>query len=123
MGHVVRALLSTVVLGCLMVCGACSPGRGEVAPTPAPASESVSRADRSQAVLELFANADGPGCSAAVAREGEVVWRGVQGLADLASGTPITPSTVFDIGSVSKQFTAAAILLLRGAGELQLDDR
>jgi CubicO group peptidase (beta-lactamase class C family) len=51
-----------------------------------------------------------------------VIWRGVQGLADLASKTPITPSTVFDIGSASKQFTAAAILLLRDAGELELTD-
>jgi CubicO group peptidase (beta-lactamase class C family) len=73
-------------------------------------------------VLELYADADEPGCSAAVAQQGEVMWRGVQGMADLASKTAITPSTVFDIGSVSKQFTAAAILLLRDAGRLELDD-
>ena len=119
MGHCVRALLSTAVLCCLIVCGACVQGQGEVAPTPTPAGDSANLANRAQEVLELFANVDEPGCSAAVARRGEVVWRGVQGLADLASKSPITASTVFDIGSVSKQFTAAAILLLRDAGKLQ----
>ena len=122
MGHCVRALLSTAVLCCLIVCGACVQGQGEVAPTPTPVGDSASRADSAQEVLELFANVDEPGCSAAVAQQGEVVWRGVQGLADLASKSPITASTVFDIGSVSKQFTAAAILLLRDAGKLQLED-
>ena len=122
MGHSVRALLSAAVLCCLIVCGACVRGRSEVAPTPTPADDSASLADRSQDWLELIANVDEPGCSAAVAQQGEVVWRGVQGLADLASKTPITPSTVFDIASVSKQFTAAAILLLRDDAKLQLDD-
>ena len=73
-------------------------------------------------MLDLHSSADGPGCSAAVAQQGQVVWQGAQGLADLRSKTAITPDTVFDIGSVSKQFTAAAILLLRDAGELRLQD-
>ncbi len=117
-GHSVRALLSIAVLCSLTVCGACAQEQGGVAPTSARAGEPATLADRSQDVLDLFANADEPGCSAAVAQQGEVVWRGVQGLADLASKTPITTSTVCDIGSVSKQFTAAAILLLRDAGKL-----
>ncbi|GAA3691794.1 hypothetical protein GCM10022204_03890 [Microlunatus aurantiacus] len=121
-GHCVRASLSTAVLCCLIVCVACVQGQSEVAPAPTPAGDSASRADRAQEVLELLANVDEPGCSAAVAQRGEVVWRGVQGLADLASKSPITASTVFDIGSVSKQFTAAAVLLLRDAGKLQLED-
>jgi CubicO group peptidase (beta-lactamase class C family) len=50
------------------------------------------------------------------------MWQGVHGLADLGSGTAITPETVFDIASVSKQFTAAAILMLRDAGEVRLHD-
>ena len=73
-------------------------------------------------MLELFANESEPGCSAAVARQGDVIWRGVRGLADLSSRTPITPGTVFDVASVSKQFTAAAVLLLRDAAKLRLDD-
>lgn len=77
---------------------------------------------RSQAVLDGAVNAEEPGCSAAVGVEGKVVWTGVRGIADLANGTKITADTVFDIGSVSKQFTATAILLLVNAGRLALGD-
>jgi len=67
-------------------------------------------------------DADKPGCSAAVGIDGQVVWRGVRGLADLAAQRPITPDAVFDIGSVTKQFTAAAILLLAQDGRLATTD-
>lgn len=76
----------------------------------------------SQDVLDGAINADEPGCSAAVGVEGKVIWSGVRGIADLASGAKITTDTVFDIASVSKQFTATAILLLVEAGKLTLDD-
>lgn len=77
---------------------------------------------RSQAVLDGAVNAEEPGCSAAVGVEGQVVWTGVRGIADVATGTKITADTVFDIASVSKQFTATAILLLVNAGRLALGD-
>ncbi|WP_108924362.1 serine hydrolase domain-containing protein [Mycobacterium montefiorense] len=77
---------------------------------------------KSQRVLEDAVNANAPGCSAAVGSKGNIVWAGVRGLADTATGDRITPDTLFDIGSVSKQFTAAAILLLNDAGKLTLDD-
>ena len=51
-----------------------------------------------------------------------MVWQGVQGVADIKSKAAITPETVFDIGSVTKQFTAAAILILADAGRLRLED-
>jgi CubicO group peptidase (beta-lactamase class C family) len=57
-----------------------------------------------------------------VGREGSVVWQGVQGLANLERRDKITARTVFDIGSVTKQFTGTAILLLAQAGRLRLDD-
>jgi CubicO group peptidase (beta-lactamase class C family) len=57
-----------------------------------------------------------------VARHGRVVWAGAGGLADLATKTPDTTRTRFDIASVSKQFTATAILMLRREGKLQLSD-
>ena len=74
----------------------------------------------SQAVLDDAVSADGAGCSAAIGRQGEVVWAGAAGLADLASGAPITTDSTFDIASVSKQFTAAAILLLAQQGQIDL---
>jgi len=70
-GHCVRALLSTAVLCCLIVCGACVQGQGEVAPHRLRLA-TANLANRAQEVLELFANVDEPGCSAAVARRGEV---------------------------------------------------
>ena len=74
-----------------------------------------------EAVAELVP-AGLPGCSAAVSREGEVIWAGAAGLADLANGVPDTTQTRFDIASVSKQFTATAILMLQREGALALSD-
>jgi CubicO group peptidase (beta-lactamase class C family) len=54
--------------------------------------------------------------------EGEVVWAAARGLADRATGRALTPATTLDIGSVSKQFTATAVLLLAQEGRLALDD-
>lgn len=76
----------------------------------------------SQKVLNDAIDEGAPGCSAAVGVKGTVVWTGVRGLADLATEDPLTPDTVFDIASVSKQFTATALLLLVDAGKLSLDD-
>ena len=78
-------------------------------------------ATRSQAVLDTLA-ADAPGCSVAFAEKGDVVWTGVRGLADVPNAIPITPRTIFDAGSVAKQFTAAAILLLAQRHRLNVDD-
>jgi CubicO group peptidase (beta-lactamase class C family) len=76
----------------------------------------------SQRVLDDAVKPGGPGCSAAVGSQGKVVWTGLRGAADIATHEPITTDTVFDIGSVSKQFTATAALLLAGSGKLSLDD-
>lgn len=76
----------------------------------------------SQGVLDVAIKADEPGCSAAIGIDGEVVWTGTRGLADLQTGAQITDGTIFDIASVSKQFTATAILLLADDGKLSLDD-
>ena len=63
-----------------------------------------------------------PGCSAAVAVEGTVLWAGAAGLADRKAKTPLTIETRFDIASVSKQFTATAILMLQREGKLSVKD-
>ena len=82
-------------------------------------AEQSGRSDH--AVAELVPEND-PGCSAAVAVDGTVLWAGAGGLADLAAGTPVTTDTRFDIASVSKQFTATAILMLQREGLLSVED-
>ncbi len=65
---------------------------------------------------------DEPGCAAAIYENGGVAWTGVRGLADVEEQLLITNDTVFDIGSLTMQFTATAALLLAERGELDLDD-
>jgi CubicO group peptidase (beta-lactamase class C family) len=63
-----------------------------------------------------------PGCAVAVGRGGSTVLQKAYGMADLEHDVPNTPETIFEAGSVSKQFTAAAVLLLAREGKLSLDD-
>src|SRR5215813_11890445 len=66
--------------------------------------------------------APAPGCAAAVSLNGELVFEKAFGLADLELNVPNTPQTIFESGSVAKQFTAAAIVLLQQDGKLSLED-
>jgi CubicO group peptidase (beta-lactamase class C family) len=63
-----------------------------------------------------------PGCAAGVMQNGRILWTRGFGCADLDTGRPITPDTVFNIASISKQITAFAVLLLAQEGRLSLDD-
>lgn len=63
-----------------------------------------------------------PGVAVLVAREGQVVYRKGVGMANLELGVPIEPHMVFRLGSITKQFTAVAILMLMEEGKLALDD-
>lgn len=74
------------------------------------------------AIFSEYARADSPGCALGVFRDGRIVYAGGYGMANLELGVPIAPSTVFDLGSTSKQFTAACIVLLAQEGKLSLDD-
>ncbi|MFC5436480.1 serine hydrolase domain-containing protein [Rhodanobacter umsongensis] len=69
-----------------------------------------------------FYRPDAPGAAILIARGDEILYRGARGLADVKTGTPLTPDSVFRIGSVSKQFAAAGLLKLVEAGKLSLDD-
>jgi CubicO group peptidase (beta-lactamase class C family) len=63
-----------------------------------------------------------PGCAAAVSLNGEVVFEKAFGLVDLEHNVPNTAQTIFESGSVAKQFTAAALVLLQQDGKLSIDD-
>jgi CubicO group peptidase (beta-lactamase class C family) len=82
-------------------------------------------AELSKKVDEVFAPYDksnSPGCAAAIVRGGGIAYERGYGIASLEHDIAITPSTVFDIASVSKQFTAAVTLQLVADGKLTLDD-
>jgi len=66
--------------------------------------------------------APAPGCAAAVSLNGETVFEKAFGLADLEHNVANTPQTIFESGSVAKQFTAASLVLLQLEGKLNLDD-
>jgi CubicO group peptidase (beta-lactamase class C family) len=63
-----------------------------------------------------------PGCAVGVAVDGKPALAKAYGMADLEHDVKNTPDTIFEAGSVSKQFTAAAVLLLAREGKLSLDD-
>jgi CubicO group peptidase (beta-lactamase class C family) len=88
------------------------------------AEDPVSRGLHEQ-VDKVFAKWDStvsPGCALAVIKAGQIIYKRGYGMADLDHDVPINPETVFHVASVSKQFTAAAILLLAQEGKLTLDD-
>jgi CubicO group peptidase (beta-lactamase class C family) len=63
-----------------------------------------------------------PGCQLAISRQGQVVFSKSWGMADLEHNVALTNESIIEAGSVSKQFTAAAILLLEQQGKLNLND-
>lgn len=88
----------------------------------------VSRSDNAKLtakVDKLFSEwdkPDSPGAALAVIRKGSVIYKRGYGSANLEYEIPITPSTVFHVASVSKQFTAFAVVMLAHQGRLSLDD-
>ena len=63
-----------------------------------------------------------PGCAAGVEIPKHDTWTAAYGMADLEHAVGNTPATVFEVGSVSKQVTASAVLLLVERGQISLDD-
>ena len=93
-------------------------GAGGQAPAPAVVPDIDAKVDR------LFARwtEETPGCTVGVSSRGRTVLSKAYGMADLEHGVRNTPTTIFEAGSISKQFTAAAVLLLAKDGKLSLDD-
>lgn len=85
---------------------------------PMPAAGLSARVDQ---IVTQHVKPDGPGGAVLVLKHGKVLHRKGYGLASVEHQAPITPQTVFELASVSKQFTAAAVLLLADRGQLALD--
>ena len=91
----------------------------------APPAERDALAGLHQQVDKVFSKWDSaasPGCALSVIKEEQIVYKRGYGMADLDHDIPITPETVFHVASISKQFTAAAIIMLAREGKLSLDD-
>jgi CubicO group peptidase (beta-lactamase class C family) len=110
-------VLSVLLTLCLS--GASLPAAGQRPTAAPPPADTAARLD---AVVKAAYGPDQPGAAVLVVKDGRVIYRGARGLANLELGVPLQPDMVFRLGSITKQFTAAAIMLLVADGRLALDD-
>lgn len=100
-----------LALAAVLSLGGCADNGGHVRPQ-----------DRVDQLMQAYAG-NVPGASVLVVRDGTPLVRKAYGMANLEDGTPATAQTNYRLASVTKQFTAAAILLLAEGGRLSIDDR
>ena len=103
----------TLIPGLILVMGLAS----QISAQPA--------ADLSKSIDEILTQTykpNEPGAAVIVVKDGKVVFRKGYGMANLELGVPVEPDMVFRLGSITKQFTAVAILMLVEQGKLSLDD-
>jgi CubicO group peptidase (beta-lactamase class C family) len=94
-------------------------------PSATPTASAPTGAALTAKVDQLFAQwdkPDTPGCALGVIKDGQIAYRRNYGMASLELGVPISTSSVFNVGSMAKQFTAMSILMLAEQGKLSLDD-
>ena len=126
-----RSIWNVALLGLLLVTGlglllggGCSGGGTKEGAAPKHASgvgAQVSKADLDAALKESFEESDAPGVVAAV-QAPNFTWVRAMGVADRASGEPMTPEVHHRVGSVTKTFTATLLLKAANEGLLSLDD-
>ena len=82
----------------------------------------IPEADQIDAVFKAWGNREVPGASLGIFKDGEILYSKGYGMANLEYNIPNDANSVFRIGSTSKQFTAACIVLLESEGKLSFDD-
>src|SRR5436190_9573121 len=75
-----------------------------------------------QVATDEMRSTNTPGAAIAIVREGQIVWSNGLGLANVETQQPVTPDTLFRLGSTTKMFTAAALVGLAEEGKLRLDE-
>lgn len=93
---------------------------------PAAAQDSLPAAMRAaidKAAADILAKTGAPSASIAVVKDGRLAYAQAYGLANVETKTPATTQMRYSVGSISKQFTAAAVLMLGEEGKLSLDDK
>lgn len=103
--------------------GIAAAGAGVLTVTPASAASTAAGLDpaKLQAAMDGVHRAGMPGLYAQV-RDGGRVWHGASGVADVRTGRPVTPHMRQRVGSITKTFTAAAVLQQAERGRIRLDD-
>jgi CubicO group peptidase (beta-lactamase class C family) len=104
----------------VIACAAVVAAVGLAAPVPALAQQPT--AAQVDSIFAEWDRDDSPGCTLGVVRDGGLVYQRGYGSANLDYGIPNSPQMVYYVGSLSKQFTAAAIALLVHDGRISLDD-
>ena len=89
---------------------------------PAPPAADEALAAKIDAVMSAVYKPDQPGAAVIVRRNGQTLFRKGYGLANLALGVPVAPDMGFRLGSITKQFTSVAVLLLAQEGKIGLQD-
>ncbi|WP_417446200.1 serine hydrolase [Kangiella sp.] len=97
-------------------------GLAACASVPEKESSTTKGASAFQAVLEKTYQADAPGATVVVSKDGKVIFSEAYGMADLEMGVAMSEDHILRLASVTKQYAAAAILLLAEQGKLSLDD-
>ena len=116
----------TVVLSVFFLFGHVAPS--EPMPSPAESAKETNflppevSKKIDDAATKMLSESGVPSASIAVVKDGILTYTKAYGLADIASHRPATTSMIYSVGSISKQFTAASILLLAEEGKLSLDD-
>ncbi|HEX8253784.1 MAG TPA: serine hydrolase domain-containing protein, partial [Thermoanaerobaculia bacterium] len=116
-----RALLALVLIFGHFPAAAAGKRRAVQHPAPPVAPAAIVSAAGQAAEAALASGV--PAVQIAVSHHGHIIYSGAFGLSDKESGTAATPRSVMQIGSITKQFTAAGILRLAERGALSLDDR
>lgn len=124
------ARIGSCVLAAVLLCVGTPPAFTQTTPAaPAAAKTSggapVAASKDSVAIDQLFRSAlkpGDPGITVIVIRKGQILHRAGYGMASLELGVAATPEHVFRIGSVTKQFTSAAIMMLADEGKLAVSD-
>ncbi len=103
----------------VLALAACAVALAPALAWPAPQAAAATSYD---AVLKQAIKPTGPGAAAIVVKDGKVVYRAAYGLANVEKKTPLSPDSVFRLGSVTKQFTSLAIMMLVEQGKVGLQD-
>jgi len=110
--------MTRVLIGMIAAAAALSLARSQA---PAPTTTTTDHTAQVNIVFARFTSTT-PGCAVGVGLDGRPALQRAYGMADLERDVPNAAGTIFEAGSVSKQFTAAAVLLLARDGKLSLDD-